>query len=94
MTETFILVVNSSLASKYNGPIHYDDSGLDVRRKVRFFLYTRKTAYKPPEQLYLGDSSRLGNTRYNVSKPTKFVTHGWNTNYTSDCCAKVVQGTK
>ncbi|KAJ8683778.1 hypothetical protein QAD02_019570 [Eretmocerus hayati] len=63
------------------------DGIIDVEDHVYFHLYTRDS--QESTLLYPNDIHSLRYSKFDASKPTKFVTHGWINSKNSDACTLV-----
>ncbi|CAL7948587.1 unnamed protein product [Xylocopa violacea] len=60
----------------------------DLKNRVLFYLYTRKTKDNP-EILHTNDVNGLKRSHFDRRKETKFVTHGWMNSRKSNACTLV-----
>lgn len=51
--------------------------------QVKFYLYTNSNP-STPKLITINDASALAASNFNKNNPTRFVIHGWNSNYESD----------
>lgn len=75
----------------YNVTITFNDTDVDLRNDVRFFLYTRKNENEP-QQLWIDDNEAIDKSLYDISKATKFMTHGHLNSYQGKNCMTVKKG--
>ncbi|XP_058797698.1 pancreatic triacylglycerol lipase-like isoform X2 [Phymastichus coffea] len=73
---------------EYNFKIIFNDSKVDLRDDVCFFLYTRENLNNP-EQLWVDDKNSIDKSLYKSSRATKFMTHGWLNSYQGRNCMTV-----
>ncbi|KYN16118.1 Pancreatic lipase-related protein 1 [Trachymyrmex cornetzi] len=57
----------------------------DLSKSVLFYLYKRNNPIKS-EQLYVDDEDALKNSNFDLTKPTRIITHGWKSSGKSESC--------
>ena len=79
---------------KYDYVVKFNDdsdTSTNFKDDIKFLLYTNNDTDKF-EKLWLEDENSLKRSFYKVSRPTKFVTHGWKNNYLGKNCFTVRKG--
>ncbi|XP_053985508.1 pancreatic triacylglycerol lipase-like [Hylaeus volcanicus] len=71
-----------------NDPESVERTKEDLENRVFFYLYTRENP-KDFEQLKVDDIDMLKRSKFDASKPTKFITHGWINSYMSKACVAI-----
>ena len=59
--------------------IEYIDYDVKFFKDVHFYLYTRNNS--KTEELFINDTKSIRQSNYNIIRPTKLVTHGWDNSY-------------
>ncbi|XP_014216720.1 inactive pancreatic lipase-related protein 1-like [Copidosoma floridanum] len=66
--------------------ITFNFTGINYPKDILFFLYTRGNG-ENYQKLMVGDTKLLEQSSYNISRPTKLITHGWTANGFQESCA-------
>ncbi|XP_014216721.1 inactive pancreatic lipase-related protein 1-like [Copidosoma floridanum] len=71
--------------------IIFNETGIEYPKDILFFLYTRENGDNH-QKLMVGDKKLLQQSSYNISRPTKLITHGWTEDETLGSCSMPRRG--